>query len=57
MYYSSDDALTYRDHMITEDLRAEDVEEWYNAIIEPTTITTGKTNRLNLDMTIASIAS
>ncbi len=57
MYYSSDDALTYRDHMITEDLRAADVDKWYNAIIEPTTITVGKTNRLNLDMTIASIAS
>ncbi|MBR2937991.1 MAG: peptidylprolyl isomerase [Oscillospiraceae bacterium] len=57
MYYSSDDALTYRDHMITEDLRTADVDKWFNGITEPATITVGKTNRLNLDMTIASIAS
>ena len=57
MYYSSDDALTYRDHMITEDLRAADVEEWYNAIVEPATITTEKTNRLNLDIVMANFAS
>ena len=57
MYYSSDDELTYRDYMIREELRENDVEKWYNGIIEPATITTGKTNRLNLDLTIASIAS
>ena len=57
MYYSSDDVLTYRDHMITEDMRAADVEKWYNAIIEPTTITTEKTSRLNLDLIVASFAS
>ncbi len=55
MYYSSDDELTYRDHMITEDLRAADVEKWYSAIIEPATITAGKTNRLNLDLIINNI--
>lgn len=55
MYYSSDDELTYRDYMISEDLRAADVEKWFNAIVEPATITQGKTNRLNLDLIIASI--
>jgi hypothetical protein len=43
--------------MITEDLRTADVDKWFNGITEPATITVGKTNRLNLDMTIASIAS
>ena len=57
MYYSSDDELTYRDYMIREELRANDVEKWYNGIIEPVTITLGGTKRLNLDLAIASIAS
>ena len=57
MYYSSDDAMTFRDYLITEDLRAADLEKWYNAIVEPATITLKKTNRLNLDLAIANIAS
>ena len=55
MYYSSDDELTYRDYMISEDLRTADVEKWFNAIVEPATITAGKTNRMNFDLIIASI--
>lgn len=57
MYYSSDDTMTYRDYMITEDLRTADVDKWYEGITKDATITVGKTNRLNLDMTVASIAS
>lgn len=52
MYYSSDDALTYRDYMITEDLRTAEMEEWYDAIFEAATITAVNTNRLNMDMII-----
>ncbi len=55
MYYVGDDTLTYRDYMISEDLRAADVEKWCNGIVEPVTITSGKTNRLNLDLIISSI--
>ena len=54
MYYVSDDALTYRDYMIQEELRAEEMEKWYNDIIEDAKITTVKTNRLNLDMILGS---
>ena len=57
MYYSSDDALTYRDYMITEDMRTADVDKWYEAIIKDATITAGETKRLNLDMSISSIVS
>ena len=57
MYYSSDDALTYRDYMITEDLRSADVEKWYNAIIENTTIEKQNTKRLNLGLIVAAFAS
>ena len=57
MYYVSDGDLTYRDYMITEDLRAEAMDEWHNAILETVTATLGKTNRLHLDLAIANIAS
>ncbi len=57
MYYSSDDTLTYRDYMITEELRANDMEKWNNDIIKDITITIGDTKRLNLDLKISSIAS
>lgn len=52
MYYVSDDALTYRDYMVQEELRAADVEKWYEGIIDAAKIDTVKTNRLNLDMII-----
>ncbi len=55
MYYSSDDELTYRDYMISEDLRTVDVQNWYNSIVNAASITLAKTNRLNLDLIIANI--
>lgn len=55
MYYSSDDELTYRDYMITEDLRDADVTKWYDGINNAATVTLGKTNRINKDLIIANI--
>ena len=55
MYYVSDDALTYRDYMITEDLRARDLEAWYKEICDAATITLGNTRRLNMDMIISTL--
>ena len=55
MYYVGDDELTYRDYMISEDLRSADMEKWYKEILEPITITQGKTNRLNLDLVLSNI--
>ena len=57
MYYSSDDELTYRDYMIREDMRTEDVEEWYNGIVDASTGETKKTNRLNTDIVLASLST
>lgn len=34
MYYVGASELNYRDMMISEDMRAEDLEEWYNGITE-----------------------
>ena len=55
MYYVGDDELTYRDYMITEELRAADVEKWYSAITEPVTATLGDTKRLNLGLIMANM--
>ena len=49
MYYVGDGELTYRDYMISEDLRAADIEKWHEDIIKDITITAGNTKRLNLD--------
>ena len=53
MYYVGDGELTYRDYMISEELRSEDVEKWMESVADAATITTGKTNRLNLDAVLA----
>lgn len=55
MYYVADDALTYRDYMISETLRSTEMEEWYNGIVDPVTAATVKTDRMNLNMVISSL--
>ena len=34
MYYVGASELNYRDTMISDDMRAEDLEEWYDGILE-----------------------
>lgn len=34
MYYSGNDEMTYRDYMISEEMREEDLNEWYNTTVE-----------------------
>ena len=55
MYYVGDGEQTYRDYMISEDIRAEDMEKWYNGICENAKITLQKTNRLNTDLIISTM--
>ena len=50
MYYVGDGEMTYRDYMISEELRADDVKEWYDALCEAASITTLETKRLNTDL-------
>ena len=52
MFYVSDSAKTYRDHMITEDLRLETVNEWSTALIEATTVTVVNTKYLPKDLIV-----
>ena len=55
MYFSSFDELTYRDYMIREEMRTNDVEEWYNKTLEGTTTSVGDTKYLNMDIVLANL--
>lgn len=54
MYFVSRDELTYRDYLITADMRNEDLESWYTSIVEAMTVTEGNTSKLSTDMVISS---
>jgi len=50
MYYVGESETTYRDYMISNELRATTQEEWYNGLIEATTATLGDTSKMKLDV-------
>lgn len=54
MYYVGDDALTYRDYMITNEMRAADQEKWYTAILESITTAKKDTSKMNLDVVLSA---
>ena len=54
MYYSGDNATTYRDYMITNSLKTADVNAWYEALVEAATVTKGDTKYLSLDAVLAN---
>ena len=55
MFYVGDDELTYRDYMISEDLRATDIEKWHSDILKTVTIKAENTKRLNTDIIMANL--
>ena len=57
MFYSSDDELTYRDYLVREDMRAEDLEEWYNGIVDASKANLEETKYLATDMILATLSS
>ena len=52
MYYVGQSELSYRDYMITEELRTADQEAWYNGLLGAVTATLCNTNRLNKDIVL-----
>ena len=54
MYYVGQTELSYRDYMISEELRAKDQESWYNGLLEAVTVTLGNTSRLNKDIVLSA---
>ncbi len=52
MYYVGDDEMTYREYMIRNDLKSAAMEEWYNGIVDPITITQKNISYLALDRSV-----
>ena len=53
MYYVGDDELTYRDYMITSEMRAEDHQNWYDDVLAAVQSELKDTSRLNLDIILS----
>lgn len=52
MYFVGHSDVTYRDYLITNDLRTDDMKEWYDGLLENTTLVEGNTKRLKLDIVL-----
>lgn len=52
MYYCGSN-YTYRDFMIRNSLVSKDMETWYNALVEPVTVTEKNVSMVNRDMVIS----
>ena len=55
MFYSGNDEMTYRDYMISEDLRAADITKWHEDLLKSVTIDKKNTKRLNLDAVLSQM--
>lgn len=53
MYYVETNELNYRDYMITNNMRTEDQEEWYNGIVEAVEAKEINLSKLELDKVLS----
>ena len=53
MYYVGNSDMTYRDFLITEEMRSNDHTEWYDGLLEAVKVKEGDISKLKLDVTIA----
>jgi hypothetical protein len=53
MFYSSTNELSYRDTMIFNTLKNNDLTAWYEAILEATTMTKGNLSHLPSDLIVS----
>ena len=54
MYYVGDSDMSYRDYMITNELRSADFEVWYNEMIEAAAVTEGDTQYIKMDLVLSA---
>lgn len=54
MYFSSYDELTYRDYMITEEMREADLDEWYSNSVESASMELRNTSRIKTGLILGS---
>ena len=52
MYYVGDDELTNREYMLNQDLLTEHMTAWEAEIVDVVTVTPGKTNKINFDLSV-----
>ncbi len=53
MYYAGDDEMTFRDYLISSDIRTEDMSEWFDGKMENVKYETKNTSRLNMAVTLS----
>ena len=53
MYFVGNSELTYRDYMITNEMRDSDHEAWYNEIVDAVTATLADTSKMDLDKVLS----
>ncbi|MBQ3192435.1 MAG: peptidylprolyl isomerase [Oscillospiraceae bacterium] len=56
MYFVGDGSLTYRDYQITEELRTEAVNTWYDEVINGAALTDGEIKYLSMDLVLSPAA-
>ncbi len=54
MYFVKAGELTYRDYMLTNNMRTEDQEEWFNGIVEAVEVKEVNISKLDLDKVISA---
>ncbi len=54
MYYSGDSDITYRNYMITEDLRTEAYSQWSEDLLDAAVTTVGNTKYIRRDITLSN---
>ena len=54
MFYVGDDDMTYRDYMITNEMRTADQQKWYDGVLEPIKTSVGDTSKLDLDLILSA---
>ena len=53
MYFVSTSEQTYRDYQIENNLRSEDMEAWYTALVEQYPVTMGDTTYMRKDIVLS----
>ena len=52
MYFVGNSDMTYRNYLIQQDLLSDDMNEWYNALLESVTVTEGSTKYINTSLVL-----
>ena len=54
MFFSGNSETTYRDYLIAQELRTNDFNAWYTALVESVTATEGSFKYINKDLVLSA---